>query len=338
MNIPSDAPSDAKTISARTARRAKDDHGAPPRWMAVTAGGVLAVAWAGTAMAQALPAASQVKLAPHRAIYEMKLGDSRSGSGVTDLSGRMVFEITGSACEGYTQNMRFVMETSNRDGASSTTDMRSSSWEDGAAARYRFTVSNYRDQEQTDATSGNALRSGAPASAAAPGKAADKSTDKGAGGGAGEVKVELTKPQATTLNLPGKVVFPVQHSRMLIDAATAGQSLLEADLYDGSEKGEKVYATTAVLGKAIKTEPVSIAAKVKNAEKLLGMSSWPVSISYFDKSKEKEDSLPVYEIAFRYFANGVSENLVIDYGDFSIQGSLKEIEFYDMPKCEPEKK
>ena len=246
--------------------------------------------------------------------------------------------ITGSACEGYTQNMRFVMETSNRDGASSTTDMRSSSWEDGAAARYRFTVSNYRDQEQTDATSGNALRSGGSASAASPGKAADKSTDKGAGGGAGEVKVELTKPQATTLNLPGKVVFPVQHSRMLIDAATAGQSLLEADLYDGSEKGEKVYATTAVLGKAIKAEPVSIAAKVKNAEKLTGLSSWPVSISYFDKSKEKEDSLPVYEIAFRYFANGVSENLVIDYGDFSIHGALKEIEFYDMPKCEPEKK
>ena len=271
----------------------------------------------------------------------MKLGDSRSGSGVTDLSGRMVFEITGSACEGYTQNMRFVMETSNRDGASSTTDMRSSSWEDGAAARYRFTVSNYRDQEQTDATSGNALRSGEGASGAVPGKTADKGAggkDAAAAKGSGEVKVELTKPKATTLNLPGKVVFPVQHSRMLIDAALAGQSLLEADLYDGSEKGEKVYATTAVLGKAVKGEPVSIAAKVKNAEKLKGMSSWPVSISYFDKSKEKEDSLPVYEIAFRYFANGVSESLVIDYGDFSIRGALKEIEFYDQPKCEPEKK
>jgi hypothetical protein len=333
----------AQTRGTQAMSRTQRRLGAKTRWVTATGCGVMSVAVAGTAYAQALTTRSPVNLAPHRAIYEMKLGDTRSGSGVTDLSGRMVFEITGSVCEGYTQNMRFVMETSNRDGASSTTDMRSSSWEDGAAARYRFTVSNYRDQEQTDATSGNALRSGESAGGAGgvAGKAADKSAaskEIATAKGAGEVKVELTKPQATTLNLPGKVVFPVQHSRMLIDAALAGQSLLEADLYDGSEKGEKVYATTAVLGKSVKGEPVSIAAKVKNAEKLKGMTSWPVSISYFDKSKEKEDSLPVYEIAFRYFANGVSENLVIDYGDFSIQGALKEIEFYDTPKCEPEKK
>jgi EipB-like len=292
---------------------------------------VLAIVTAAGAAGETAGSTSTVKLAPHRAIYEMKLGDSRSGSGVTDLSGRMVFEISGSACEGYTQNMRFVMETTNRDGVASTTDM-SSSWEDGAAGRYRFTVSNYRDQEQTDSTAGNALRSTAssdkPPGDKSPGeKAADKS-------GGAEVKVELTKPAPAQLKLPGKVVFPVQHSMMLIDAAQANKSLIEADLYDGSEKGEKVYATAAVIGKAIKSEPASIKAKVKNAEKLTGLTSWPVAISYFDKAKEKEDSLPVYEIAFRYYANGVSENLVIDYGDFSINGALKEIEFHEAPKCE----
>ena len=289
------------------------------------------------ASAEALGTAGTVKLAPHRAIYEMKLGDTRSGSGVTDLSGRMVFEISGSACEGYTQNMRFVMETTNRDGVSSTTDMRSSSWEDGAAGRYRFTVSNYRDQEQTDATAGNALRSatGSPDKAE---PAAGAAAVPGSAKPAGEVKVELTKPKAGELKLSGKVVFPVQHSKMLIDAAVAGQSLLEADLYDGSEKGEKVYATAAVIGKVVKIEPASITAKVKNAERLGGLSSWPVSISYFDKAKEKEDALPVYEIAFRYYANGVSENLIIDYGDFSIKGALKEIEFYETPKCDPDRK
>lgn len=281
-----------------------------------------------------------VKLAPHRAIYEMKLGDSRSGSGVTDLSGRMVFEISGSSCEGYTQNMRFVMETTSRDGASSTTDMRSSSWEDGAAGRYRFTVSNYRDQEQTDSTAGNALRSGAASDKVPADKAAEKLGEKlgekpgDKAAAAGDVQVELTKPAATKLKLPPKVVFPVQHSKMLIDAAKANQSLLEADLYDGSDKGEKVYATAAVIGKAIKIAPASITDKVKNAEKLADLSSWPVAISYFDKAKEKEDSLPVYEIAFRYYANGVSENLKIDYGDFTINGALKEIEFYDTPKCD----
>lgn len=289
-----------------------------------------AAVWTQGALAAGEGAASlaNVKLAPHRAIYEMKLGDARSGSGVTDLTGRMVFEISGSSCEGYTQNMRFVMETTSRDGTSSTTDMRSSSWEDGAAGRYRFTVSNYRDQEPTDSTAGNALRSGAAEGGKSVGeKAADK-------GGAGEVKVELTKPAPTQLKLPGKIVFPVQHSMMLIDAAQASKKLLEADLYDGSDKGEKVYATAAVIGKKVAAPPASVTAKVKNADKLTGIASWPMSISYFDKTKDKEDSLPVYEIAFRYYANGVSENLMIDYGDFSINGALKEIEFYDAPKCD----
>ena len=98
--------------------------------------------------------------------------------------------------------------------------------------------------------------------------------------------------------------------------------------------GDKVYATTAIIGKPITTPPASIEAKVKNANALAGLASWPVTISYYDKSKDKEDALPVYEIAFRYFANGVSENLMIDYGDFSITGALKEIEFYDTPKCD----
>lgn len=290
--------------------------------------GAVLMAAAGVASSQAAgvaaPASSgdQVKLAPHRAVYDMRLDNARSGSGVTDLSGRMVFEITGSACEGYTQNMRFVMETVNRDGTSSTTDMRSSSWEEGLGAKYRFNTSSYRDQELTEATTGNAAR---------PNKGGSEKS-------AGEVKVELTKPKPGEVKIPGAVLFPVQHSKLLIDAAAAGKTAVEADLYDGSEKGEKVYATTAVIGKAFKPDTkVSIEA-LKNAERLDGMLSWPVAISYFEKGREKEDALPVYEIAFRYFTNGVSQNLLIDYGDFSIKGALKEIEFYDQPKCDAEKK
>jgi EipB-like len=260
--------------------------------------------------------AKSIKLAPHRAIYEMSLDTVRSGSGVTDLTGRMAFEITGTACEGYTQNMRFVMETTSRDGSSSTTDMRSSSWEEGLGLRYRFNTSNYRDQELSDATTGTATRS-------------DKTS--------ADTQVELTKPHKTEFKLPAQVMFPIQHSKLLVVAAEAGKTVLEADVYDGSDKGEKVYATTSVIGRAVTAAPASSITKIKNWERLNGLASWPVTISYFEKGKEKEDSLPVYEISFRYYANGVSENLAIDYGDFAIKGALKEIEFYDAAKCDLER-
>ena len=56
-------------------------------------------------------------LAPHRAVYEITLAKSNSGSGVSELTGRMVYELAGSSCEGWTQNMRFVTRSSNQEGA-----------------------------------------------------------------------------------------------------------------------------------------------------------------------------------------------------------------------------
>jgi len=64
------------------------------------------------------------------------------------------------------------------------------------------------------------------------------------------------------------------------------------------------------------------------------LMSWPVSISYFDPQKEKQDGLPSYELAFLYFENGVSRRLFIDYGDFAIRGVLKDITFLEATKCE----
>ena len=58
--------------------------------------------------------AGAVPLAPHRAVYDLALSEATDRSGITGLSGRMVYEFNGSACEGYTVKFRFVtrIETS----------------------------------------------------------------------------------------------------------------------------------------------------------------------------------------------------------------------------------
>src|SRR3974390_1291731 len=83
------------------------------------------------ALAVPLRAGDDILMAPHRAVYDMSLANTRGGSGVTAVSGRMVYELTGSACEGYTQNMRFVTQMTNQGGNAMITDLRSSSWEEG---------------------------------------------------------------------------------------------------------------------------------------------------------------------------------------------------------------
>lgn len=277
-----------------------------------------ALAAAALALLSLLPAetgwaaGAGIVLAPHRAVYEMTLATARGGSGVTGVSGRMVYELSGSACEGYTQNMRFVTRMTNQSGNDVVTDLRSSSWEEGNGKRFRFNSSQFRDEKATEATAGDAARA---------------STTDG-------IKVELSKPSKKDISLSSRVYFPIQHSIALLAAAKGGKRSFRADLYDGSEKGEKVYDTVSVIGRPIPLGGNRRLTLVRNADRLDDVAAWPVSISYFEPGTDKQDAVPVYELSFWFFENGVSRKLYIDYGEFAIEGELKEIVFHEPSKCE----
>jgi hypothetical protein len=67
---------------------------------------------------------------------------------------------------------------------------------------------------------------------------------------------------------------------------------------------------------------------------LNGLPSWPIAISYFEPGSEKKDAVPTYELGYRFFDNGVSTGLKIDYGDFAIRGDLSAIEMLEPSKCQ----
>lgn len=250
------------------------------------------------------------KLVPHRAIYEMTLDDTQSASGITGIDGRMVFEFTGSPCDGYSLNMRMVTQMTDSQGQTNLTDLRSSTWEQADGKKFRFQSAQYLNEKLGDVTMGRAVR-------AAPDEA---------------VKVKLSQPSRAELDLTGEILFPTQHSIALIEKALSGQSLFQARIYDGSEKGRKVYETTAFIGKLVK--PGSDEAKLEAVakEKKLGeLPSWPVSIGYFEP--KNDDLTPSYQIDFRLYQNGVSRELVIDYGDFSIEGKLSSLEYLKAKEC-----
>jgi hypothetical protein len=259
--------------------------------------------------AQALVASETVKLAPHRAIYEMRLDESRPGSGVTGILGRMVFEFAGSDCEGYTLNMRLVTQVTNSSGKPLLTDLRSSTWEKGDGRKFRFNSSQYLNDNLSEVTTGDASRLAR----------------------SNKISVKLKRPKQSQLSLPANVLFPTQHSKVLLRAAQKGQSIVQARVYDGSEKGLKSYETTAVIGKTFPKGANKEFAPAENAELLDKYPSWPVEIGYFDKTFG--EGFPVYQISFRLFSNGVSRKLLIDYGDFTIRGSLTSIKFLEASKC-----
>lgn len=265
-----------------------------------------------------LPAAAAagiqpVTLAPHRAVYDFVLAKSSAGASITDMNGRMVFELTGSACDGYSQAMRFVTRTTNQNGETSVADLRNSSWEEAMGRSFRFNSHQYRDDKLSETTTGEAQR------------------------GRDSVVVELTKPQRKKISIPASVLFPVQHSVAMLDAARRGQTVFQADLYDGAEKGEKYFMTMAAIGKEKPPGHNAGLASVPNGEALDALRSWPITLGYFDPKRDVSDALPTYELSFLFFENGVVRNVVLDYGDFVLRGDMKSLTFLEAPRCDRSK-
>ena len=68
----------------------------------------------------------------HQALYDLSLVKSRSNS-VNSARGRILYNFTGSSCEGYTSEFRQVSELDSGEGKVTLSDLRSTSWEDAEA-------------------------------------------------------------------------------------------------------------------------------------------------------------------------------------------------------------
>ncbi len=270
--------------------------------------------FAGSAPALAQPTTGPIALAPHVAVYDLKLTSSRGKRSLESVRGRIVYDFSGSACEGYALKFRQVTELDSGEGKVALSDLRTTTWEEGEAKSFRFKSENYMDEQQIGEVDGRAERARAT------------------------VAVKLTKPEDKKLDV-GAVVFPTEHMRRLIEVARAGQSLLELSVYDGSDDGEKIFQSLAVIGRKIEPDQKSLLSDAAaNQNSLVGLARWPVTISYFDKAKKKADDdpseqTPVYAISFEMYENGISRSLRLDYGDFVIDGEMTSLEVRTAKPC-----
>ena len=264
--------------------------------------------------AAAAPPADRVLLSPHRAVYDLKLAKARGSRGIEGVRGRILYDFSGSACEGYQLQVRQVSELDSGEGKAALSDLRSTTWEDGDGKKFRFNSENLFNQRRTDIVDGHADRN---------------ETD---------VAVSLSKPKERNFTVPNTAVFPTEHMRRIIAAAREGKSVLEFPVYDGSESGEKLYNTLTIIGHLIEPgdkAPNDASAKVPSLAKL---ARWPVTISYFDKTEKKKseqsgEETPVYSITFEPFENGISRSLILDYTDFTISGEMTSLEMKNSKPC-----
>src|SRR3984885_14222442 len=257
-------------------------------------------------------AAASGAFLPHQALYELSLMKSRSGNSINSARGRILYDFSGSACEGYTSEFRQVSELDSGEGKVTLSDLRSTSWEDGAGKSYRFKIDTRMNDGDSAPVDGVAERDG------------------------DHVTVKLKQPVAKTFTLDGNTVFPTEQIERIIAAAREGKSVLELMVYDGSDNGEKVYNTLSVIGQPIPgTRDIATPDASTANDQMKMLTRWPVTVSYYDrdaKTKEGEQT-PVYAMSFELFENGVSRALVLDYNDFVISGALGKLDVKDSKPC-----
>ena len=161
----------------------------------------------------------------HQALYELSLIKSRGANAINAARGRILYNFSGNGCEGYTSEFRQVSELNSGEGKMTLSDLRSTSWEDGAGKSYRFKIDTRMNDSEASPVDGMAERTG------------------------NNITVKLKQPVAKTFNLEGNVVFPTEQIHRIIDAARSGKPVLELTVYDGSDNGEKVYNTLSVIGR-----------------------------------------------------------------------------------------
>ena len=250
-------------------------------------------AWAilaGAARAEDAP----VTMAVHHAVYKLSLLSGKGTSAPASASGVIDFDFAGSSCDGYTSNLRQLVELQPAEGDSKLNDVRNNTYEDAAATQFTFKTTSSTDGDAASDVAGRAER-----------------------GPDGTIAVSLKAP-AGRASFPAEALFPIQHMRRIIAAAGHGDKILSADVYDGSDTGLKLYHTLTVIGAPATKAPDDAAAKVDG---LKDVRRWPVVISYFSGDKDQPD----YVLSSDLYENGISRALKLDYGDFVLSGVLDQL-------------
>jgi hypothetical protein len=268
----------------------------------------LACLWAGSAAAvdpAAAPAAQPapgVQIAAHRALYTMSLAGSKTDSGVTGANGTMGYQ-WGETCDGWTIEQRYKLTINYAESQDVAIVSNFVTWESKDGLRYRFNQKETRNGTVDEEIRGSAQLDG-------PGK-----------GGT----ITFDKPQPQTMKLPPGTLFPSAHTILLLQRAQAGDNFMSRQVFDGATV-EGAVLVSAVIGAKVPPDPND---PIKNP--ILQHPGWRVRLAFFpaDPSVEKPD----YELGMLLLDNGISRDMVIDYGDYTIKAKLDTIEALGKPHC-----
>ncbi|MCB4824627.1 EipB family protein [Roseicella aerolata] len=232
----------------------------------------------------------------HRAAYRLALDRVRDNSDIARAEGVMLYEVV-DACDGWATRQRFQLRLTDRDGQEVETTSDYSTFETKDGKRLRFTLTQTSQGAVSQRVGGEA-----------------EVTPEGG-------RVTYTEPEAKEEALPKGTLLPMLHTIRSLAAARGGTRMLLVPLFDGTSP-DGAQDTTTVISAWSPPQPNS------RFSALASLGSARMRVAFFDRDPGGSGggaSAPDYEVGLRYFENGVADELKMDFGEFSVDGTLQEL-------------
>jgi len=237
-------------------------------------------------------------IAPHKALYDIKLVGTKSGSQIVNVTGQMFYEWR-PTCDAWTSDHRFnlLYEYSEAPAVQIASDF--STFESFDGTSLDFTSQRKRDGELFEEIRGRA------------------SFDENRKG-----EAIYTKPKGLEYDLPEGSFFPIAHTAAVLEKIRQGKKFFNATIFDGSDE-EGPLEVNAFIGK-----PVDAKSRLSNTESvdmsLLEPPAHDIRLAFFPLNEESATS--EYEMNLVFHENGVISDMFIEYEDFSITQKLVALE------------
>jgi hypothetical protein len=236
---------------------------------------------------------------PHHAFYDLTLKSSTE-QGVLAARGNLTYDIA-DGCTGWTTSQHLLIHMTDRDGRDVTMVSDYATFETKDGTHLNFHARQMTDSATTEVLDGTAV------------------LDRSGGHG----HADYAGPERRRVALPPGTMLPNAHTAAILQAGHAGKRFLSMPLFDGTgADGAQDTFVTIEGWRPPRTEKWSVLSDVPSGR---------VHVAFFDRDETSEE--PDYEIGMRYFDNGVSDDLAMNFGDFVMAGKLTEFEPSRAPRC-----
>lgn len=235
---------------------------------------------------------------PHKALYDIKLAGTRSGSQILNISGQMFYEWQPS-CDAWISNHRFNLLYEYADSAPMRITSNFSTYEPFDGKSLSFTSQRKRDGELFEEIRGNA------------------EITEGEDG-----EAVYTIPADLDFDLPKGTLFPIAHSLAVAEKIREGKKFYNAKIFDGSDEDGPV-AVNAFIGKEVTPEQLKEDNPAMDKE-LLSSPAHNIRLAFFPLQDEEATS--DYEMTLVFHDNSLISDMLIEYDDFSVSQKLIAVE------------